>query len=58
MMFLGNGQLVSKPVSDCCKVSINNVKYPRTILNNFVAIIKILYADMTFKFFSVNVKVH
>ena len=39
---LGNGQLSSKSVSDCGKVFINNVSYPPAILNNFVAIIKIL----------------
>ena len=38
MMFLGNGQLSTKSVSDCGKVFFNNVRYRRAILNNFVAI--------------------
>ena len=50
-MFLGNEKFISKSVSDCCKVFINNVRYPRTFLNNFVAIIKILYCRYDLKIF-------
>ena len=50
-MFLGNEKFISKSVSDCCKVFINNVRYPRTFLNNFVAIIKILYCRYDLKVF-------